>query len=103
MVYKVIGLMSGSSMDGLDIAYVYLQHSSGQWSYQFEQTACYPYEPNWIARLQRAPELSAREYQLLHADYGHLLGQMVNRFIEENGLQYNVQLIASHGHTVFHM
>jgi anhydro-N-acetylmuramic acid kinase len=103
MVYKVIGLMSGSSMDGLDIAFVNLQHTAGKWSYEIEKTACYPYDLGWTARLKNASGLSAKDYLLLHADYGHLLGQMVNRFIESNGLEYNVQLIASHGHTVFHM
>jgi anhydro-N-acetylmuramic acid kinase len=40
---------------------------------------------------------------LLHTEYGHYLGVQVNRFIEENNLQFQVQLISSHGHTVFHL
>jgi anhydro-N-acetylmuramic acid kinase len=43
------------------------------------------------------------DYQLLHADYGHYLGKAVNRFMDENGLQYQVAFIASHGHTTFHV
>jgi anhydro-N-acetylmuramic acid kinase len=50
-----------------------------------------------------AISLHALDYQLLHTDYGHYLGQQVNRFIEENELQYKVALIASHGHTTFHI
>jgi anhydro-N-acetylmuramic acid kinase len=43
------------------------------------------------------------DYQLLHTDYGHYIGQEVNRFIEENSLHYKVGLIATHGHTTFHV
>lgn len=110
MVYKVIGLMSGSSLDGLDIAYVHLQESfltskdsPKKWEFNFIHTACYPYTEEWKQRLAAAPGLSARDYQLLHTDYGHFLGEQVLRFIEEFGLHYQVQLIASHGHTSFHL
>ncbi len=110
MVYKVIGLMSGSSLDGLDIAYVHLQerastssHTRRQWEYTIVQAACYPYSEDWRLKLSEAPGLSARDYQLLHTEYGHYLGEQVLHFIEEAGLHYQVQLIASHGHTVFHM
>ena len=110
MVYKVIGLMSGSSLDGLDIAYVHLQEnavtskdSPRKWTFDFLHTRCYPYTEEWKQKLAGASELSARDYQLLHVEYGHFLGGQVLRFIEEFGLHYKVQLIASHGHTSFHM
>ena len=109
MVYKVIGLMSGSSLDGLDLAYVHLQEKvvTGKgpksWEYTLVHTACYPYSESWRQRLAGAPGLSALEYQLLHAEYGHYLGEQVLRFIEEYGLHFQVQLIASHGHTAFHL
>lgn len=110
MVYKVIGLMSGSSLDGLDIAYVHLQESAAtskdsprKWEFTFLHTACYPYTEEWKQRLSAATGLSALDYQLLHTDYGHYLGARVNEFIEAFHLQYQVQLIASHGHTSFHV
>ncbi|HTI08356.1 MAG TPA: anhydro-N-acetylmuramic acid kinase, partial [Puia sp.] len=102
--------MSGSSLDGLDIAYVHLQESRltskdspRKWEFNFIHTACYPYTGEWKQRLSSAPGLSARDYQLLHTDYGHFLGEQVLRFVEEFGLHYQVQLIASHGHTSFHL
>ena len=109
MVYKVIGLMSGSSLDGLDLAYVHLQEKAAtgkgpkSWEYTLVHTACYPYSEFWRQRLAGAPGLSALEYQLLHAEYGNYLGEQVLRFIEEFGLHFQVQLIASHGHTAFHL
>src|SRR5258708_8927189 len=103
MVYRVIGLMSGSSLDGLDIAYVHLQEKAGRWDFEIVQTACIPYTDEWQQRLISAPSLSALDYQLLHTAYGHYLGEQVNQFIAGYHLQYQVQLIASHGHTVFHL
>lgn len=103
MVYRAIGIMSGSSLDGLDIAFVEFQENGGKWTYNIKETACYAYEENWVIRLKNAVSLSALEYQLLHAEYGHFIGQKVNEFIYDRKLQYQVSLIASHGHTTFHI
>lgn len=102
MVYRAIGLMSGSSLDGLDIAFVEFVENAGKWQYEILAADCYEYDAAWMARLKNATQLGARDYQLLHTHYGHYLGRQVNRFIEANGLQYKVGLIASHGHTTFH-
>jgi anhydro-N-acetylmuramic acid kinase len=103
MVYRVIGLMSGSSLDGLDIAFVEFHENAGKWNYQILHADCYPYPDEWMTRLKNAISLPALDYQLLHVDYGHYLGQQVNRFIATHDLQYKVALIASHGHTTFHV
>jgi anhydro-N-acetylmuramic acid kinase len=102
MLYRVIGLMSGSSLDGLDIVYTELIEKSGAWSYQIQQTACYPYSYELSQRLKNATTLSASDYLELHVEFGSHMGQEVNRFMEEHGLHFQVQLIASHGHTTFH-
>jgi anhydro-N-acetylmuramic acid kinase len=108
MVYKVIGLMSGSSLDGLDIAYVHLQERLATrqapkgWDFELVKADCYPYSDDWRSRLGTARGLSALDYQLLHVEYGRYLGEQVLRFVRENGLEYQVQLVVSHGHTVFH-
>jgi anhydro-N-acetylmuramic acid kinase len=103
MVYRTIGLMSGSSLDGLDIAFVEFHENAGKWSYEIVKADCYPYPEEWTTRLKNAITLPALDYQLLHTDYGHYLGEQVNKFIEANDLQYKVALIASHGHTTFHI
>lgn len=103
MVYRVIGLMSGSSLDGLDIAFVEFHEQAGAWTYEIKATECYAYSPEWTERLKKATTLNALDYQLLHTAYGHHIGQLVNAFIEEYSLDYQVQLIASHGHTTFHV
>ncbi|MDQ6756670.1 MAG: anhydro-N-acetylmuramic acid kinase [Bacteroidota bacterium] len=102
MLYKVIGLMSGSSLDGLDIAFVQLQENAGKWSYEILAADCYEYNTEWILKLKNAINLNALEYQLLHTEYGHYLGKQINIFIEKNNLYHQVNLISSHGHTTFH-
>jgi anhydro-N-acetylmuramic acid kinase len=108
MVYKVIGLMSGSSLDGLDIAYVHLQERAATsqlpktWDFSLLHTTCYPYSEDWKRRLAEATTLNALDYQLLHVEYGHYLGAQILKFIEAFGLHYQVQLVVSHGHTTFH-
>ncbi len=103
MVYKVIGLMSGSSLDGLDIAYVHLHETGGKWTYELLHTDCQPYSSLWTDKLSNAIHLPAAEYQQLHADYGHYTAEAVNNFIEQHQLHHQVHLVASHGHTTFHV
>ena len=95
--------MSGSSLDGLDIVFSEFLENAGNWSFEIRAAACYEYSADWKNRLQNATSLPALEYQLLHTDYGHYLGSEINRFIEENSLHYQVGVIASHGHTTFHI
>ena len=102
MVYKVIGLMSGSSLDGLDIAHVQLEEVRGEWSYQLLFATCIPYTEGWRQKLQHATGLPVTEFLKLNTEYGRFIGEKVNGFIAEHGLQHQVNFIASHGHTVFH-
>ncbi len=103
MVYRAIGLMSGSSLDGLDIVFTEIQENGGKWTYEIVQADCYSYPAEWVKKLKEAITLTALDYQLLHVEYGHFLGEQVNRFIEEYELHYQVALVASHGHTTFHI
>ena len=103
MIYRAIGVMSGSSLDGLDIAFAEFQENAGKWNYEIRQADCYPYNKNWIEKLRAATSLNSVDYQLLHVEYGHYIGNQVNKFVEEHSLHYQVALISSHGHTTFHI
>jgi len=103
MVYNVIGLMSGSSLDGIDIAFVEFTETAGKWNYEIKCAACIQYSYEWLQKLKSAIDRSAKDYQLLHTDYGRFLGETINEFIEKFHLQHKVSLIASHGHTTFHI
>lgn len=102
MIYRAIGIMSGSSLDGMDIAFVEFHESAGKWQYEIKAADCYPYSEEWVKKLKGAIHLNALDYHLLHTEYGHYIGERVNAFIAHHNLQYQVQLIASHGHTTFH-
>ncbi len=103
MEYRAIGLMSGSSLDGLDMVYVTFLEQGGQWSFTLEAADCVVYPNEWAERLRQATELSARDYCLLHTDYGRWLGEQVNAFIDKHHLHYKIAVVGSHGHTTFHM
>src|SRR3954454_4770960 len=103
MQYRVIGLMSGSSLDGLDIVYAELEETGGNWSYEIKAAACMEYSRGWIDKLKAATHINAYDYLLLHSGYGKFVAEKVNDFIDANELHHKVQLIASHGHTVFHV
>lgn len=102
MVYRVIGLMSGSSLDGLDIAHVQLDEVRGKWSFQILHCKCVHYSAEWLADLKRATNMHVGEFLRLNSRYGRFIAQQVNKFIEEFDLEHQVHFIASHGHTVFH-
>lgn len=102
MLYRVIGVMSGSSLDGLDLAFVELEESGGKWNYMIKASQCIAYTKEWKTKLLNATSLSAFEYLLLHAEFGKYIGEQVNVFIDNNDLHHQVQLIVSHGHTTFH-
>ncbi|MCB0549203.1 MAG: anhydro-N-acetylmuramic acid kinase [Phaeodactylibacter sp.] len=103
--YHALGLMSGSSLDGLDIAYCRFGVSQGpngpeinSWSILSARTISFSEE--WCKRLAALPESSALELALAHAQFGRYVGELVAGFLEDE--EADPGLIASHGHTIFH-
>lgn len=101
----IIGLMSGTSLDGLDICHVRFRldcsrKREGEWKYEIlkAEDECYPAELK--EKLATAQNMTAEEYALLNSDYGIYLGQRVKAFMERTGARPHY--IASHGSTVFH-
>lgn len=92
--------MSGSSMDGVDLAYCEFEHHSNKWSFKIECAETIPYPEVWIKRLLHLHEQPIHLYPRTDAYYGKYLGQLINNFIKKNNLQ--VDFISSHGHTIFH-
>jgi anhydro-N-acetylmuramic acid kinase len=95
-----IGLMSGSSLDGLDLAYVLFNIDEGRYCYRIVEAATLPYTPYWHDQLANAFLSSPEILAPLDKEYGTYLGQQVREFVEKNHLQPD--FVASHGHTVFH-
>ncbi len=98
--YNVIGLMSGTSLDGLDMVYTQVFKDEQQWNFKIQNTKSITYSKTFASTLKNAINLKAEELLMLHNSYGSWLGKQVHTFIEEENLKPN--LIASHGHTVFH-
>ena len=102
--YRILGLMSGTSLDGLDIADVLLtKDNSLIWKYQLLNAKTISYPPALIERLANAVNYSALEITQLSHDLGLYFGLKVNDFIQEYGInKSDIDAISSHGHTVFH-
>jgi anhydro-N-acetylmuramic acid kinase len=98
--FHVIGLMSGTSLDGLDIAYCELHMINKNWEFDILEAETVNYTQVWIQILQEAPTLDGLSLALLHTSYGHWIGQTTKQFITKHNIQPD--LIASHGHTIFH-
>lgn len=98
--FKVIGLMSGSSLDGVDIAYVNFSHDNKRWFFQIVEAGNVPYSSYWKEQLAEAFNKKPEDLKELDKEYGRYLGTITKRFIEKYELE--PKLIASHGHTIFH-
>jgi len=98
--YKVVGLMSGTSLDGLDMAYCHIWEENGHWNFSIKQTKDVSYTDEMRDYLKNAIYLSEEDHAQLHKDYGIWLGEQAKTFIEE--LNEEVDFIASHGHTSHH-
>ena len=96
----VIGLMSGTSLDGLDICYARFRLQNEKWSYEILQTASVSYPHELKKRIATAHLMDALSFARLHCDYGLYLGAQVRLFMEIH--QITPDLIASHGHSIFH-
>ncbi|HFB99862.1 MAG TPA: anhydro-N-acetylmuramic acid kinase [Phaeodactylibacter sp.] len=105
--YHVLGLMSGSSLDGLDISfckYAVKSNAIAHWELLHADTLSF--SEMWQSRLVHLPNQSALVYAKTHTYFGHYMGELVNQFLENlpSSLKQNFRLdfIASHGHTIFH-
>ncbi|MBL4745040.1 MAG: anhydro-N-acetylmuramic acid kinase [Flavobacteriaceae bacterium] len=96
----IIGVMSGTSLDGIDLAYVKINKEKG---YHFEilHASTIPYTKEWQEKLKKAFTISAEEITKLDADYSLFLSDTIQQYITEQKI-VSLDLIASHGHTIFH-
>lgn len=93
--------MSGSSLDGIDIAYCTFSKKNQQWTYELVKVVCVDYTREWQNKLKNIETLSALEFVQLDIELGHLFAKAVLDFLSENNLQ-KPDFISSHGHTAFH-
>lgn len=96
----VIGVMSGTSLDGVDLVYVKFDADNYQ-KFGILQSETVEYSVEWKQLLQNAIHSSEKVLDGLDVNYGKLLAEIINSFINKNKI-INVDFIASHGHTVLH-
>lgn len=99
-IHKVIGLMSGTSLDGLDLAYCHFWQDDMVWNFEIKESRSISYTEEMQEKLKNTIHLSAEDLLQFHNSYGTWLGEKTATFINENILEVNY--IASHGHTTHH-
>lgn len=96
---QILALMSGSSMDGLDIGLIHIFKENGKLNYSLGRCDTVPYSQEWVDTLTSLPHATAKE--LAHADmvYSKYIAELVTRFVKEDDY---IDYVAIHGHTLFH-
>ncbi|MBL0065735.1 MAG: anhydro-N-acetylmuramic acid kinase [Bacteroidetes bacterium] len=97
--YKVVGIMSGTSLDGVDLAYCEFAFDK-QWTYKLLEAETVPYTSEWKNILSTLPASKAEKFVAVHSELGKYFGKLSKDFCRRNNLQPD--FIASHGHTIFH-
>jgi anhydro-N-acetylmuramic acid kinase len=99
-IWYCIGVMSGTSLDGVDICYIRFNYND---AYDFEilKAITYKYSDTWKLALQNAFTADEKSLKIFDIEYGSYLGGLINQFIDKNEIS-NIDFIASHGHTIFH-
>tara|TARA_B100000579_G_scaffold141469_1_gene114902 strand:+ start:753 stop:1793 length:1041 start_codon:yes stop_codon:yes gene_type:complete len=96
----VIGVMSGTSLDGIDMTYVNFQKNKF-WEYKILFAKTFKYDDLWKNKLECSQDLNGNKLKILNEEYTKFLAYKINKFIEENSIK-EIDFIGSHGHTIFH-
>jgi anhydro-N-acetylmuramic acid kinase len=96
----ILGVMSGTSLDGLDLAICEFESIGNKYRYKILKAETIAYTKLCASTLKNAHNLKALQYASVNASYGKLIGEEINRFLKKSTKK--PKAIASHGHTVFH-
>ncbi len=99
--FYVVGVMSGTSLDGLDLALIKFNLANKKWKYRFISSFTIEYSDSWKLKLSNARFKNPKDLYNLDLDYTNFLAEQIKIFINRN-FEYQIDLISSHGHTVFH-
>ena len=97
---EVIGVMSGTSLDGLDLCHVIFDLKNLS-DFKIANSISISYNNNILEKLHNIVERKSEEINRIDLEYGTFIGESINKFISDFNLK-NINLISSHGHTVFH-
>jgi len=99
--YNVVGVMSGTSLDGVDLAHIRFAIHHSKWTFEILESETIPYNSEWIATLKTGVTYSKTQLDELNTNYTQLLGTIISDFIEKYQLK-NLDAVCSHGHTILH-
>lgn len=99
--YNVIGVMSGTSLDGVDLAHIHFTLHDGTWDFKILEAETVAYDTEWFNKLKNAVQFSESALIQLNKEYTNLLAEIINKFIAENKVE-NLDAVCSHGHTILH-
>jgi anhydro-N-acetylmuramic acid kinase len=98
---KIIGLMSGTSLDGVDIVYVKFLEKNDSYTFSILASETISYSDEWEVKLKTAFNADKDALENLDMRYGEYLGKLVVSFMNKYQIE-KVDFVASHGHTIFH-
>ncbi len=93
--------MSGTSLDGIDLAHINFTIKDNKWRYQILESETISYSQDWLNKLKVAVSFSEENLIELNEEYTELLGNIIKSFIEKNSIS-NIDAVCSHGHTILH-
>jgi anhydro-N-acetylmuramic acid kinase len=93
--------MSGTSLDGVDLAEIKFQIKNNKWSFTILKSETIAYAPEWVQKLKEAVNYSDSELKELNENYTDLLGKIIKSFIDKNKI-IDLDAVCSHGHTILH-
>ena len=99
--YNVIGVMSGTSLDGVDLSHIKFSLNNNTWTFEMLESETVGYSQSWIKQFKLAVECSKTELDNLDKEYTKLLATIITAFIEKHKIE-NLDAVCSHGHTVLH-
>lgn len=100
--HLVIGLMSGSSLDGLDVCLVEFAVKNNSWKFEIKASEVYDYEEDFRQQLRILPEGTAYELAQMHTEFSRKQAFYLQDFFEKHPASQQAELIVSHGQTIFH-
>jgi anhydro-N-acetylmuramic acid kinase len=99
--YNVIGVMSGTSLDGVDLAHIQFEIKNEKWTFEILESTTISYDSSWISILKTAVDYNENQLIELNKKYTQLLASIITNFINKHAIQ-NLDAVCSHGHTILH-
>ena len=99
--YNVIGVMSGTSLDGVDLAHIQFCLNNAKWTFEILESETVGYSQSWTNHLKLATDYSETELKKLNLEYTKLLATIISTFIKKHKIE-NLDAVCSHGHTILH-